>query len=544
MAMSVTERLIDTPSDTAGDIISARPRRQLRYISVSDQHLSEGRFITEEESLSFFERLRRKVRGEEIKVVQVENPLEDFPHDEEFAAFMARLGTESVLYERTTLVLNGDNLDFLAVRWNGRFKASEIEYEYEGLEKARIILEGHPVYFDALAAFLALPNTEIVFLPGNHDQQIIWPDVQRLLAWRIAGNDFARRARVIFVEEDEHEPGSFRFERDGLFFEHGNNADPINATPPKCIRQPRFGRGKGLPYMEMNFGARWAEAVNQMKLRNAHIGRNHYAEGSHVWIYALLHSWGWCRIAAWWFLVTVFRLIIPFWTEGWFRRIRLVSTVLLSTIWEDKGATDRWVDRIRRAHAHVKVIIHGHTHAAARRTEVVEDGSKRTVTDINSGTWIRMIRMLWPTFQRTWTSFRWLEVAVRAFQHFLKTGKISYARKTIRVTWMITVATALTLFVLTRFPGEHYVLFWNVEPNDFRWPIGILLVFALISAIISVFAVKPEEEPFRKLTFADISYDVIETAAEDGTTTRAFDGLRADCMEWIPQEATVRECVC
>lgn len=543
MSLHVTERIIDAPSGGTGGSIAELPRRKLRYISVSDQHLSEGRTIMEEERLAALERLRRKARGQEIGAIQVENPLEDFPHDEEFAALMARLGDESAQYARTTLVLNGDNFDFLAVRWNGRFKASEIEYEYEGVEKMRVILEGHPAYFDALAAFLLLPNTETVILPGNHDQQLIWPEVQRLLAWRIAGHDPARRARVIFVDEDEHEPGAFRFVRDGLLFEHGNNADPINAFPPKCIRQPRFGRGKGLPYMELNFGARWAEAVNQMKLRNEKIGRNHYAEGSHVWAHALLYSWGWCRTAAYWFLVTVFRLVLPFWTEGWLRRIRLVSTVLISTIWEDKGATDRWLARIRQTRLDVKVIVHGHTHAASRRTVVVEDGSKRTVTDINTGTWIRMIRMTWPIFRRTWTSFRWLEVAVRAFQHFLKTGKISYARKTIRVIWMITVATALILFVIANFPGEHYVLFWDIEPNDFRWPIGILLVFALVSAIISIFAVKPEEESFRKLTFADVSYDVVETAAEDGTAAHSIDALRADCMEWRPEDSTVRECV-
>lgn len=532
MPASMTDRQVDSTA-----------RLPVRYVSASDQHLSEGRFIMEEERLSFMERLRRKLRGQEIGVVQAENPLEDFPHDEEFSAFIDHLLEECSKFARTTLVLNGDNFDFLAVRWNGKFKASEIEYEYEGVEKMRVIFEGHPVYFDALARFIAAENTELVILPGNHDQQLIWPDVQRLFAWRIAGNDRSRRVRVIFVEEDEREPGAYRFERDGLLFEHGNNADPINAFPPKCIRQPRFGRGKGLPYMEMNFGARWAEAVNQMKLRNEKIGRNHHEEGSHVWIHALLYSWSWCRTAAYWFLVTVFRLILPFWTEGWLRRIRLVSTVLLSTIWEDKGATDRWLERLRRTYVNAKVIVHGHTHAASRRTVVVDDGSKRTVTDINSGTWIRMIRMLWPTFPRTWTYVRWLELPVRAFGHFLKTGKISYARKTIQIIWTLTVAAALILFLVANFPDTGYELFWNIQPSDIRWPFGILLTFLFFSAVIRIFALKPEEEPFKKLTFADVSYEVIETVGEDGAAVRSFDALRADCMEWRPQDATVRECV-
>ncbi len=518
-------------------------RRKARYVSVSDQHLSEGAFIMEEERLSSWERLRRRMRGEEIPVARVANPLEDFPHDEEFSAFMDRLCEEASGYDRTTLVLNGDNYDFLAVRWNGRFKASEIEYEYEGVEKMRVIIEGHPVYFDALARFLARPDTEIVFLPGNHDQQLIWPEVQRLIAWRIGGIDPGRRARVVFVDEDEREHGVFRFERDGLLFEHGNNADPINSTPPKCIRHPRFGRGKGLPYMEMNFGARWSEAVNQMKLRNEKIGRNHYAEGSHVWIHALLYSWGWCRTAAYWFLVTVFRLILPFWTEGWLRRMGLVSAVLVSTIWEDKGAMDRWLERIRRAKPGVKVIVHGHTHAAGRRTEVVDDGSKRTVTDINTGTWISMIRVTWPSFPLMWARFRWLEFLLRAFGRFLRTGKISNASKIIRIAWMVTVAAALVLFLLANFPEAGNDLFWNISPNDIRWPIGIVLTFVLFAAGIRIFAERPDEQVFRKLTFADISYGVTETPGEDGKTLRTFDSLRADCMEWIPQESATRECV-
>jgi len=95
---------------------------------------------------------------------------------------------------RIALVLNGDVFDTLA----------EDVIGYVAIDDARATVDRimndpsfKPVW-DALAAFVEQPGRTLVFVIGNHDIEIAFPPVQRLVLSRLAGDDLAARARIEF----------------------------------------------------------------------------------------------------------------------------------------------------------------------------------------------------------------------------------------------------------------------------------------------------------------------------------------------------------
>ncbi|MEE4465876.1 metallophosphoesterase, partial [Azotobacter chroococcum] len=95
---------------------------------------------------------------------------------------------------RVALVLNGDVFDTLAERSTG-YIAIERAVEVVG----RIM--GDPSFsgiWDALARFVALEGRTLVFVIGNHDIEMSFTGVQRLLLNRLAGEDPLKRGRIEF----------------------------------------------------------------------------------------------------------------------------------------------------------------------------------------------------------------------------------------------------------------------------------------------------------------------------------------------------------
>lgn len=95
---------------------------------------------------------------------------------------------------RLALVLNGDVFDTLAEDVDG----------YVALESARATVERimddaafRPVW-DALGQFVRQPGRTLVIVIGNHDIEIAFPPVQRLVVERLAEGDLAAQARIEF----------------------------------------------------------------------------------------------------------------------------------------------------------------------------------------------------------------------------------------------------------------------------------------------------------------------------------------------------------
>jgi UDP-2,3-diacylglucosamine pyrophosphatase LpxH len=187
--------------------------------------------------------------------------------DEPFAAFLAWARRESG--ERAELLLNGDIFDFdsvLAVPESPPFPVSWLERrrglfaeEPKSVFKLERILADHPVWRDALRAFLAAGN-EVVFVLGNHDLELHWPAVQGALR---AALDPAGTAagRLRFCE-------FFAVSGGDTLITHGNQFDPYSlcADPARPLVRGRGGLRVRMPFA--NWGLRLMG--NGMGLFNPH----------------------------------------------------------------------------------------------------------------------------------------------------------------------------------------------------------------------------------------------------------------------------------
>ena len=109
------------------------------------------------------------------------------------ANFIRRLGKQRP-EGRLALVLNGDVFDTLAEDFNGYVAIGDSEATVERIMKDSSFV----AIWDALSDFVKLPGRTLVIVIGNHDIEIAFPPVQRLVLSRLAGEDAAARARIEF----------------------------------------------------------------------------------------------------------------------------------------------------------------------------------------------------------------------------------------------------------------------------------------------------------------------------------------------------------
>jgi UDP-2,3-diacylglucosamine pyrophosphatase LpxH len=166
--------------------------------------------------------------------------LEAFFYDADLCAFVAFL-CEDARARRTAfkLVLNGDIFDFLRIEPSAAdaqsSSATERRYgpmasPHHAAATMAEVLAGHPLFVEALATAL-LEGNEVVVLPGNHDVEVQWPEVQEPLRAALrarllerGGDEEAQRtlSRLGFHPWFFHEPGR-------VWVEHGCQYDPENA---------------------------------------------------------------------------------------------------------------------------------------------------------------------------------------------------------------------------------------------------------------------------------------------------------------------------
>lgn len=147
--------------------------------------------------------------------------------DEDLAAFLEAIESRRPRhFVRSVLVFNGDTFDF-----DTCFSGPEgREVPLEGLPptvegsvyKMSKILADHPLLVSALARFLARGNRAI-FVLGNHDRELHFPEVQEVLRARLvsaapAGQGPGVATRIGFEPWFIHVPGV-------LYAEHGNQYD-------------------------------------------------------------------------------------------------------------------------------------------------------------------------------------------------------------------------------------------------------------------------------------------------------------------------------
>ena len=165
------------------------------------------------------------------------SPTEDFFWDEEFKEFLTHY-SDGV---PTTLIINGDLFDFLQVliiptddeKEEFKIPEEEIDRKY-GLQCSEACCEfqivqmmnGHPVFFDALAEFLSRGH-ELKIIKGNHDIQLHWLKIQKRIRERL--QLLCKRTRKkLKTGQIEFLPW-FYYIPELLYVEHGNQFEPMTA---------------------------------------------------------------------------------------------------------------------------------------------------------------------------------------------------------------------------------------------------------------------------------------------------------------------------
>jgi UDP-2,3-diacylglucosamine pyrophosphatase LpxH len=157
--------------------------------------------------------------------------------DAEIAAMLEELLTRVDAADRVTLVLDGDVFDFDAPRVKRTPSGAKSVFHDDPRDDAHDapaterILEDHPVFVDAMGAFLAAGHS-VVLVSGNHDAQVTLPGVREVVrrrfvdaAIRHTPAESAAMPRAS-IEERVGFRGWFFLTEDGILVEHGHQYDP------------------------------------------------------------------------------------------------------------------------------------------------------------------------------------------------------------------------------------------------------------------------------------------------------------------------------
>jgi len=145
------------------------------------------------------------------------NGTDDFIADKTLAKLITSLSNQKSTID---LVFNGDTFDFLKSPYSinpkkyTRYITAEIAQK-----KLRLVADAHPIVFRALRKFGAKKGKRVVFIRGNHDLEIAFPEVQEKIKEMI-GN-------VYF-------PGLVYKEKD-VYIEHGQQYDVANYLNPNHL---------------------------------------------------------------------------------------------------------------------------------------------------------------------------------------------------------------------------------------------------------------------------------------------------------------------
>ncbi len=162
------------------------------------------------------------------------------------------------------LVLNGDIFDTLAEDIDGY-----VAVENAASTVLRIINDpAFAVVWAALAEFVQADGRTLIFVIGNHDIEIAFPTVQRLILSVLAGDDLSKRARIEFSTQ-----GAGLTCRVGsalVYCTHGNEVDAWNYNRyedlAKVARRLNAGRTLQADEWYPNAGTRMVKDImNEVK---------------------------------------------------------------------------------------------------------------------------------------------------------------------------------------------------------------------------------------------------------------------------------------
>lgn len=113
------------------------------------------------------------------------------------------------------LILNGDTFDFLKCPYlkNGKLFYTRHVTAKVSLSKLELIHRAHPSVFESLTSFLRNTPHHLYFTFGNHDPDLVYPEVQH-------------KIKEILQSEKVH--FALKYHQQGVYVEHGMQYDALN----------------------------------------------------------------------------------------------------------------------------------------------------------------------------------------------------------------------------------------------------------------------------------------------------------------------------
>ncbi len=310
-------------------------RQSRAIIVISDLHLGEGRRLWDG-------RL---------------NLFEDFTSDAKLVEF---LNFYSQAYDQVTLVLNGNF--FHMMRFSVSRDYPDILYECYAVELIESLMKAHASVVDALRKFMEKAGNDLVYLPGDADQGILWPRVQAKLRQVIS-------PRVRFETES--------FEQDGIHIQHGHQFDPLYTQSSVEI----FENHEGVSRLRLPWGAYFqAHFVEPLRRIRPIFYRVRPMKTYLVWAF-LFEARFFFRI-----LGVFLKMIWKALTRNLYQGSSIKDVMVLFRRSSDPESLEERAERLLSSDALQKVIL-GYSHISDYRQYA--NGKEY----FNSGTWTRTISL-------------------------------------------------------------------------------------------------------------------------------------------------------
>lgn len=300
------------------------------------------------------------------------NPLEDFHEDDRFAELLEHYASGRYRGREIELIFNGDIFDLLKIPLDGQF--SDQVTEEMSARKLMLVLEGHPVFCDALVRFLERGNNRLTCLPGNHDIDMLLPQVQEVFLDRCAPGELADKVTFITRSDTYYLP-------EGIQIRHGHQLETLNRFDYRNILVRRPGKP---PVIDFPWGSLFTlKVILPGKAERFHL--DHVHPFKRYIQYGLFTDFP--------FTIKILAKFVYYFAktrifEAWRRQAGIWQTLrMLREEFGWVGHFDELVTQWMRRSRGVDIIITGHSHEP--RVKKMRGGGLY----LNTGTWTHLISL-------------------------------------------------------------------------------------------------------------------------------------------------------
>lgn len=303
---------------------------------VSDMHLGKGRYFKD----------------------GTQNILEDFIYDREFAEFLQYYRSGEYADAEVELVLNGDILNLLQMDNHGVH--THLMTERATVRALRRIIEGHPDFFDALRRFCSFPHHRVIYVIGNHDVGMMWPEAKRVFNQAIGAE--ARFFDVAYVQ-------------DGIHIEHGQQYELQQKTN---LKEPFILQDLPEPVLNLPLGSIYvAVLLPELKQERPHLDKVRPVKN--FLRFSLISDTYWTLKT--FFKISKFILETILFRRRYHIRMKPLELVRMMVGFNAYPNYDRIAVKFLRNSPQVHTLILGHTHILRYRQ--LREGKEY----FNEGTW-------------------------------------------------------------------------------------------------------------------------------------------------------------